>query len=78
MAVLVFILFGSANGYRTLLWRRSEERKRVAADAKTLLDYDPTHKPELPAGQVSYTAAAVMMAFPLAQRVADRNEPHHH
>src|SRR5260221_639285 len=63
---------------RSLFRRRSEERRRVAADAKTLLDYDPTHKPELPTGQVTYTAAAVMMTFPLAQHVADHNKPHHY
>ena len=52
MAVLVFILFGSVNGYSTFFWRRSEERKHIAADAKTLLDF-PIPIPELSYDQVS-------------------------
>jgi len=73
VVLLVFVLS------RTLFWRRSEERKRMAADAKTLQDYDPTHKPEFPSGQVCYNTAAVIMAFPLAQGVTstDPNQPHH-
>jgi len=65
-AVLVIILLGSMNGDKTFFWRRSEERKRVAKDAKMLLDYDPTHNPDLFSGELVHTAAAALLAFPMA------------
>ena len=71
---MVFILFGSANGFKTLFWRRSEERKRVAKDAKTLLDYDPTHKPAVPSpDEVLHTAGFLVRAVAMAM---DPNVPH--
>ena len=48
----------------------------MAADAKTLLDYDPTYKPELPASQVAHTAATVMMALSVLRHIAVENIPH--
>ncbi|KAF8331945.1 uncharacterized protein EI90DRAFT_3055977 [Cantharellus anzutake] len=69
VTLVIFLLFCSANGYRTLVWRRSEERKRVAADIKTLQDYDPAQAPSVPhRGGVLFSARAIVTAPSMAQQ----------